>query len=93
MGGASVVILLITVAMVMKYFPLILILGIIGSIGATLFIAALVRRSRAEKQGRKPGKAMLITGIVLTLLPSASMVGFVLFYIIWVFIHGSAMLK
>lgn len=75
-GGILIVLLLGTVvAFFIKYFVPLLIIGMIGAVGAVLFIAALVRRSRAEKQGQTPGKAMLVSGIVLTLLSPLSAAG------------------
>ena len=75
-GGILIILLLGTVvAFFIRYFVPLLIIGMIGAVGAILFIAALVRRGRAEGQGQTPGKAMLISGIVLTLLSPLAAVG------------------
>ncbi len=75
-GGILIVLLLGTVvAFFVKYFVPLLIIGTVGAAGAILFIAALVRRGRAERLGQTPGRAMLISGIVLTLLSPLAAVG------------------
>ena len=75
-GGILIVLLLGTaVAFFIRYFVPLLVIGMIGAVGAVLFIIALVRRGRAERQGRTPGKAMLVSGIVITLLSPLSAVG------------------
>lgn len=45
-------------------------LGIITLLGIVLIIISAVRRRRAVREGRKPHKAGLITGIILTVLPA-----------------------
>ncbi len=74
-GILTVLMLGIVAAFIIKYFVPLLIIGTIGAAGAVLFIAALVRRSRAEKRGLRKGNAMLISGIILTLLSPVCAVG------------------
>ena len=45
--------------------------GIITVLGIVLIIVSAVRRRRAVREGRKPKKAGLITGIILIVLPAA----------------------
>ena len=78
-GIFAVLIFGVIVALMIQYIIPLIILGFVSTLGAVLFITALVRRNRAEKQGLPPKKAMMITGIVLTLAPPVIITG----WLIW----------